>query len=310
MPDYIENDEKGDIGIDLVSLRVKQEFSWIFREQTKNDLGIDGHVEIVKDSREGTGRLLAAQIKCGPSYLSSEEEDCYIYYGKIKHLEYWLLHSLPVLIILCDEQSGTCYWEEVTRANIIRTEKAWKIRVPKKQTLTKKWKNDLTLIAGMPQHPDIVNLALFKFLSEKYHKSSNTGRLDICPLLHEPHDFMYFTCLAEFERTGQYVYVAHHYDIYKEFTLDRLNEFIDWRTLNMGSCGHKEDNPLLYIFVISEKKENLALTKEIINRVKDHGHIEIFRILYKHSPFPRVQDGRMHHLTELDHFNKEIYFYD
>ena len=150
---------------------------------------------------------MAAQIKCGKSYFSSEDDDSFIYYGKAKHLEYWLLHSLPVLVILCDDQSGICYWEEVTRTNIIRTEKAWKIKIPKNQTLTKNWKNYLILIAGMPQHPDIVNLSLFKFLGEKYHKSSSTGRLDICPLLYEPHDFMYFTCLAEFERTGQYIYM-------------------------------------------------------------------------------------------------------
>jgi len=77
----------------------------------------------------------------------------------------------------------------------------------------------------------------------------------------------------------------------------------------MGSCGHTQVEPVLYIFVISEKKENLVFTDEIIDRIKDYGHIEIFKLLYNHSPFPRVQDGHMYHLTEVDHLNNEIYFY-
>jgi Domain of unknown function (DUF4365) len=57
MTKYEKEDETGDIGIDIVSMKMKREFSWIFREQPKNDLGIDGHIEVVSHERHGTGRL-------------------------------------------------------------------------------------------------------------------------------------------------------------------------------------------------------------------------------------------------------------
>lgn len=309
MSNYSESDKTGDIGVDLVSLKVKRELSWIFREQPKNDLGIDGHIEIVNENREGTGRLIAAQIKTGKSYLKYEKEDGYVFYGENKHLKYWLLHSLPVIIIICDEQSDVCCWVEVTRTNVEDTRCGWKILVPKNQTINHESKSRLVSIAGMPQHSDIVELALFKFLSEKYHKYSEYGRLDICPLMYEPRDFMYFTCMGELEKTSEYVYVAHHYDIYEEFSISHLDKFISWRDLNISSCGHSQDKPRLFVFVISESKEKLALSEEVVCRMNSCEGIDVFRLLYTYSDMLSPTDGKFYTLTELGETNEEIYMY-
>ncbi|MCR5891121.1 MULTISPECIES: DUF4365 domain-containing protein [Burkholderia] len=309
MAKYEKEDEIGDIGIDIVSMKTRREFSWIFREQPKNDLGIDGHIEIVSDERNGTGRLIAVQVKTGKSYFKNEREDVYVFHGNNKHLRYWLLHSLPVIIILCDEATDTCYWVEVTRSNVIQTDSAWKIHIPKAQILDKKFKSKLISIAGMPQHSDIVELALFKFLSEKYHKSSEYGRLDVCPLMHEPHDFMYFTCMAEFEKTSEYVYIAHHYDIYQNFSISMLEKFISWRALNISTCGHHKNVPKLFVFVISDRKDNLHIPNEIIARARDAGGVEIFRLVYSYMNMVAPEDGRFYNLTELDDSNEEIFMY-
>jgi hypothetical protein len=253
--------------------------------------------------------LIAAQIKTGKSYFRHEREDAYVFYGDNTHLKYWLLHSLPVLVILCDENSDTCYWVEVTRSNIEKTNSAWKIFVPKFQTLEQKFKSELTSIAGMPQHSDIVELALFKFLSEKYHRYSEDGRLDVCPLMHEPHDFMYFTCMAEFEKTSEYVYIAHHHDIYQDFTVSILEKFISWRELNISTCGHHEKTPKLFVFVISNREDNLHIPSEIADRARDAGGVQIFRLVYSYMSMVAPEDGRFYHLTELDDSNERIFMY-
>lgn len=284
MPKYADKDETGDIGVDLVSLQIKRFFSWVFREQQKNDLGIDGHIEIVdKKTRESTGRLIALQIKSGDSYLKHENESGYFFYGKAKHLRYWLQHSLPVIIVLCDTKKDTCYWNSVTASNVEYTESGWKVFVPKNQVLNEASKDKLISIAGMPQHSDIVELALFKYLSDEYHVYSEHGRLDIVPLMYEPRDFMYFTCMAVFEKTSEIVYVAHHYDIYEKFSIDHLNRFLHWRDLNMSSCGHQNPIPKLYIYAITENKSNLIFSDEIVNLLMNSENVEVTKLLYYNS---------------------------
>ncbi|WP_354387037.1 DUF4365 domain-containing protein [Vibrio owensii] len=309
MPSYFESEEVGDIGIDLVSLLVKRSLSWIFREQPKNDLGIDGHIEIVNDQREGTGRLLAAQIKAGNSFFKHETEIGFTFYGKNKHLQYWLLHSLPVILILCDIESDTCYWVEISRTSVEHTDKGWKVLVPKHQVLDIESKQQLIDIAGMPQHTDIVELSLFRFLNEKYHKYSKTGRLDICPLMHEPRDFMYFTCLAEFEKSSEIVFIAHHYDIYEDFSTNHVEKYLSWRDMNK-SYGDKGVATKLLIFHISDSKEKLVTSEEINELVERSDNIEICGLLYSHSSLADPKDGKFYSLTEFDDAGEEIYFYE
>ena len=52
-------------------------YGWIFRSQP-SDYGIDAEIELVADD-EATGRLIAAQIKSGASYLRRKTTDGYVY---------------------------------------------------------------------------------------------------------------------------------------------------------------------------------------------------------------------------------------
>jgi hypothetical protein len=45
------------------------DMGWAFREQTVSDQGIDAQAEVDGLTAAPTGRLLAVQIKCGPSYF-------------------------------------------------------------------------------------------------------------------------------------------------------------------------------------------------------------------------------------------------
>lgn len=90
-------------GTSIFQLKIENELDWIFREQPISDYGIDAQVEIIENNNP-TGQLLAIQLKSGNSFFSrmNYEKNAYIYYGDLQHLEYWINHSLPVILILCN----------------------------------------------------------------------------------------------------------------------------------------------------------------------------------------------------------------
>jgi hypothetical protein len=62
-PEYSEGAELADRGRRLVEDIVRDDLRWIFREIPKDDLGIDGYVEILREDRNSQGRLLAVYTR-------------------------------------------------------------------------------------------------------------------------------------------------------------------------------------------------------------------------------------------------------
>lgn len=56
------------LGVSAVSSIVQEDLKWIFREQPKDDFGIDAYIEIC-DKGKPTGRLIAVQIKIGRAHV-------------------------------------------------------------------------------------------------------------------------------------------------------------------------------------------------------------------------------------------------
>lgn len=108
---------------------------WMFREQMTHDWGIDAHVEIVQSSRP-TGRLVALQIKSGVSFFLEETAEAYVYRTDDKHVDYWLEHSMPVVLLLYHPDLKEMFWEKVTQQTIESTGKHWKIAVPKQNSFS------------------------------------------------------------------------------------------------------------------------------------------------------------------------------
>lgn len=119
-------------GVLAVGLAVEK-LGWIFREQETTDVGIDAHAEAVV-SGEATGRLVGLQIKSGESYFKETDENSITYRGETAHRDYWLDHSLPVVVVIVADD-GTCYWEAVSSATVQSTGSGWKMKVPWTQTL-------------------------------------------------------------------------------------------------------------------------------------------------------------------------------
>jgi len=109
-----------------------ERLGWIFREQPIEDYGIDAHVEVV-ESDIATGKLIALQIKSGKSSFKEKTTDGFVFRGKTRHLEYWKNHSLPVMVVLYDDDSEVAYWQAVNISNVQKTDKAWKLIIPFKQ---------------------------------------------------------------------------------------------------------------------------------------------------------------------------------
>ncbi|WP_336663710.1 DUF4365 domain-containing protein [Kurthia gibsonii] len=121
-------------GINLVESKIMSELKWIFREQPIVDYGIDAHIEVVNN--KVTGNLIALQIKSGSSYFRESTAEHIVYRINSVHYEYWLNHSLPVIIVLCDIENGICYWEHINNENVVSAGRNYKVNIPKTQILT------------------------------------------------------------------------------------------------------------------------------------------------------------------------------
>lgn len=102
---------------------------WLFREQAVSDVGIDAHLEIVVEGL-ATGRLLALQIKSGESYFREAVAEGFVYRSDQEHLDYWLNHSLPVVVVICKPGTQEAYWQVVSDQTVVRTDHGWKMVIP------------------------------------------------------------------------------------------------------------------------------------------------------------------------------------
>lgn len=156
--------------------KVNFDLEWLFRPQNdQDDYGIDALIEIKFDNKV-TGKLIAAQIKGseGNFIEVAERPNHFVYYGKLKHYYYWIGHSLTVILILHNVNDGETYWVQVSRENVIGTEKAWKIYVPQSQKLDKNSIYNLSLLSRSELEQKIQPLYRYReviaFLNnENYH---------------------------------------------------------------------------------------------------------------------------------------------
>lgn len=138
------------LGVNEVERIVLNELGWVFREQPIMDMGIDAHLERVQEGNPD-GKLLALQIKTGPSHFK-EKESSFTYYGKTTHLDYWTSHSLPVVLVAHLPEINQTFWQVITEETVSRTGKGWKVEIPKSNVFGESSINELAvLFEGTPE---------------------------------------------------------------------------------------------------------------------------------------------------------------
>lgn len=296
LPIYSESEFLGDFGVRKTESIICDEMHYIFRRLDKNDLGIDGNIEILSEKKRGTGRLIAVQIKCGNSFFKEVSEYGYVFRGEMKHFYYWKDHSLPVILVICNPQDGDCYWVHVTQENAKILKEAWRIIVPFNNKLCVDSKNSFESIANRFQSSDIAELLLYRLLCEKYQ-----GRIRIAPLMQEPHDFHGLSHVVEID--GKFAMVGMFYDNIGKIKIENLEKFEQLYAQNMQAMGWDIcfNEEKLLLFIVSKSKDALILDEQVVHYLDKLQFIDYFRVIYEEHPF--------YFLTELDNDNNLIYDY-
>lgn len=87
--------------------------SWVIRDVTERDYGIDCYVELVNKNNELTGELVLIQLKSRQS-IKWNKNDSYTLSGvNIETSNYWYKFSVPVFIFLADLENQTLYMKSV-----------------------------------------------------------------------------------------------------------------------------------------------------------------------------------------------------
>jgi hypothetical protein len=101
----------GRVGVNFVR-DVVERANCVFQEiEQSNDIGNDAYIEFVV-AEEATGCCIAAQIKSGLSYLTTE--GAFVLTADRDHFEYWSSHVLPVSGVVVDPVSGRAGWCDIT----------------------------------------------------------------------------------------------------------------------------------------------------------------------------------------------------
>lgn len=140
--------------------KIINQMGMIFREQPTDDYGIDAQIETIENGY-ATGKLIAVQIKSGEYYFSETTNESIIYRGERKHYDYWLNHSLPVIIVLYNPTNDTCYWNVVNSKTAKLTTKNWKIEIPFSNLLANSKAKLIELADNLTEYEKKFNAFLF-----------------------------------------------------------------------------------------------------------------------------------------------------
>jgi hypothetical protein len=108
LPSAPQNHQQERLGITSVAMALTS-LGAIWRETPMADVGIDGQIEYVSADGKATGRLLAAQVKSGPSYFHDHDTHWH-FYPDDKHRFYWERFPIPVILFLHAPEHRATYW--------------------------------------------------------------------------------------------------------------------------------------------------------------------------------------------------------
>lgn len=133
-PKYNQTNSQERLGVNAVA-EAMVKMGQIWRETPMADVGIDGQIEYVSPEGFATGRMIAVQIKSGPSFFKESNGDWY-FNPEDKHRFYWERFPLPVLIIIHNPDTNLSYWQDVRQVlRVTKPTDAKGITIPKSNIL-------------------------------------------------------------------------------------------------------------------------------------------------------------------------------
>lgn len=140
--------QKGEAYIDFL---ISNTFDWIYRPvHQEMDFGIDGYIDIVNNTQV-TGLSIGVQIKSGSSYIAKRTSGGIKYEGNNKHLNFYLNHKIPVILIVVDNDRNNAFWVEFDIEKTTPTSSGWWIEIPEENTISTNTKAIWENIAGIPE---------------------------------------------------------------------------------------------------------------------------------------------------------------
>lgn len=100
------------------------------------DFGVDGIIELVVAGKykQASGRYIGVQVKRGLSVVKKTRFGLTLYFNE-QHANYWLGHSLPIIIVYCDPINNQLRWRQVRHDTLRKTQKGYAIDLPEKSDL-------------------------------------------------------------------------------------------------------------------------------------------------------------------------------
>lgn len=87
---------------------------WIFREQTRQDYGVDVEIELVNRAGFLSGEVIKAQVK-GHERMRFSRHGVYQERVKGSTAEYWLRLRMPIILASVDITHGVVYWTDAAK---------------------------------------------------------------------------------------------------------------------------------------------------------------------------------------------------
>lgn len=144
----------------------------VWRPTPNADLGIDGQLELIAESGETTGKIVAVQIKSGDSYVKNNDGHDIVYYPGDKHRSYWANFPIPVILAIHDPKARRVNWVDA-RSYLRHRADSKAIKVPLLQVLNASSRTALFETCGAFDSPMLPTEELGKRMASERTSNPN-----------------------------------------------------------------------------------------------------------------------------------------
>lgn len=133
-----------------VAAKIETMSGFTYHDQGGKTYGIDGFIELhaTPESRNPIGIMMAAQVKSGSQLQKERSGQFLVFRGQRSELEYWLNHSLKVILLFCSGVDSEIYWQVISERTIRRTNKGFVLKVDPDSKLSESTYLNWKAIAG------------------------------------------------------------------------------------------------------------------------------------------------------------------